>query len=218
MNQKGYNRMRKAGRILVMSFAFVLTASLAAGSMLEANADQVNNFLHTRTTATTGGGEYDTFTPDEEYLNSDGSANTDALVAELVEPCIPRRTLALQQLIGFLFGQLAPEANFLGLQGVANAFPIKRHVTQNHVPAPRNRGRGGTLFLVELVSTKIGQINDLQGDACALRGNVYQFVKRLQHTLKASALRQFANRVPDALGPSRPVFVVEEKTYGLSKF
>lgn len=81
MNQKGYNRMRKAGRILVMSFAFVLTASLAAGSMLEANADQVNNFLHTRTTATTGGGEYDTFTPDEEYLNSDGSANTDALVA-----------------------------------------------------------------------------------------------------------------------------------------
>ena len=81
MKKNSFGRMRKSGRVLVMAFAFVLAASLAAGSMLEANADQVNNFLNTRTTATTGGGTYDTFTPDEEYLNSDGSANTDALVA-----------------------------------------------------------------------------------------------------------------------------------------
>lgn len=81
MKKNSFGRMRKSGRVLVMAFAFVLAASLAAGSMLEANADQVNNFLNTRTTATTGGGTYDTFTPDEAYLNSDGSANTDALVA-----------------------------------------------------------------------------------------------------------------------------------------
>lgn len=80
MKQNNFNRMRRAGRVLSMVFALTLAAGCAAGSMLEANADQVNNFLGTRTTATTGGGTYDTFTPDEKFLNADGSANTDALV------------------------------------------------------------------------------------------------------------------------------------------
>ncbi len=75
------NVMRKTGRILMMSFSLILAAGFAAGGMLEANADQVNNFLNTKTYKTTGGGEYNSFTPDEEYLNSDGSANTDALVS-----------------------------------------------------------------------------------------------------------------------------------------
>lgn len=80
MTKKQLDRMRRAGRIVSMAFALVIAAGCAAGSMLEANADQVNNFLGTRTTTTTGGGEYDTFTPDEQYLNGNGSANTDALV------------------------------------------------------------------------------------------------------------------------------------------
>lgn len=80
ITQKTLNRMRKAGRILMMSFTLILAAGCAGGSMLEANADQVNNFLKTRTTATTGGGSYDTFTPDAQYLNENGSANTAALV------------------------------------------------------------------------------------------------------------------------------------------
>lgn len=81
MKPKSLNIMRKTGRILMMSFSLILAAGFAAGSMLEANADQVNNFLGTRTYKTTGGGTYDTFVPDEQYLNSDGSANTEALVA-----------------------------------------------------------------------------------------------------------------------------------------
>lgn len=80
LTQKTLDTMRKAGRIVSVAFALVIAAGCAAGSMLEANADQVNNFLHTQTTTTTGGGDYDSFTPDEEYLNSNGSANTDALV------------------------------------------------------------------------------------------------------------------------------------------
>ncbi len=72
--------VRKSGRILMIVFSAILTASVAAGAMLEANSDQVNNYLGTKTTETTGGGSYDTYTPDEEYLNADGSANTAALV------------------------------------------------------------------------------------------------------------------------------------------
>lgn len=85
MKQNNFGRMRVAGRILSMIFAFTLAAGCAAGSMLEANADQVNNFLGTRTTATKGNGDYEAFTPDEKYLNSDGSANTDALVAAHID-------------------------------------------------------------------------------------------------------------------------------------
>lgn len=81
MSQKTFNKLRKAGRVLAMLCAFTLTAGLAAGAMLEANSDQVNNFLGTRTTRTAGTGDYTRFTPDEEYLNADGSANTDAVVA-----------------------------------------------------------------------------------------------------------------------------------------
>ncbi len=76
-----YSGMRKTGRVMIMAFAIVLTACFAAGAMLESNADQVNNYLHTRTTVTSGGGDYDTFLPDEKYLNDDGTANTDAIVA-----------------------------------------------------------------------------------------------------------------------------------------
>ncbi len=72
--------MRKLGRVLTMAFCLLLALSIAAGSMLEANADQVNNFFHTKTTGSTGGGKYDAFTPDEAYLNSNGTANTQALV------------------------------------------------------------------------------------------------------------------------------------------
>lgn len=81
MKPKCENFLRKTSRILMMTFSLFLAAGMAAGSMLEANADQVNKFLQTRTTITTGGGSYDSFTPDEAYLNADGTANTAALVA-----------------------------------------------------------------------------------------------------------------------------------------
>lgn len=47
LTQKTLDTMRKAGRIVSVAFALVIAAGCAAGSMLEANADQVNNFLHT---------------------------------------------------------------------------------------------------------------------------------------------------------------------------
>lgn len=80
MKPNSRGALRKAGRVLTMVFALVLAVSLAVGNMLEANADQVNNFLHTKTTATTGGGSYDSFAPDGAYLNENGTANTAALV------------------------------------------------------------------------------------------------------------------------------------------
>lgn len=81
MKPTNMKKLRKTGRVLMILCAFLLAAGMAAGSMLEANADQVNNFLGTRTSATAGVGDFEAFKADEEYLNSDGSANTDALVA-----------------------------------------------------------------------------------------------------------------------------------------
>ncbi len=80
MKHKTINHLRKTGRILTCVFTLVFGIGYVAGIMLEENADQVNNFLGTRTSTTTGGGTYDSFTPDSKYLNADGSANTDALV------------------------------------------------------------------------------------------------------------------------------------------
>ncbi|MCD8308293.1 MAG: glycoside hydrolase family 3 C-terminal domain-containing protein [Clostridia bacterium] len=74
-------RLRKTGRILMMTFAFVAAAGFAAGAMLEANAGQVNSYLGTKTTKTAGVGDYSAFPLDDEYTNSDGSTNTDAIVA-----------------------------------------------------------------------------------------------------------------------------------------
>ncbi len=71
---------RKSGRIIMTASAILLTLCLSAGTMLESNVDQVNNFLNTKTTAIRGGGTYDAFTPDEEYLTKNGKANTNALV------------------------------------------------------------------------------------------------------------------------------------------
>ena len=85
MKHKTINTLRKVGRILTCSFVLVFGIGYIAGIMLEENADQVNNFLGTRTETTTGGGEYDSFTPDSKYLNEDGSANTDALVQEHID-------------------------------------------------------------------------------------------------------------------------------------
>ncbi len=85
MKHKTVNRMRKTGRVLTCVFTLIFGIGYVAGIMLEENADQVNNFLGTRTETTTGGGEYNSFTPDSKYRNEDGSANTSALVQEHID-------------------------------------------------------------------------------------------------------------------------------------
>ncbi len=68
MKFKTINRIRKTGRILMIAFALVFAASYAAGSMLEDNADQVNNFLGTKNTTLKNVGDYDSYTAD--YKNT----------------------------------------------------------------------------------------------------------------------------------------------------
>ena len=69
--------LRKTGRILMIVFAFILTAALVAGAMLEANAGQVNNYLGTTTTKITGGGDYDSFEPDYDSASELVQAHID---------------------------------------------------------------------------------------------------------------------------------------------
>ncbi len=79
MKHRKHHSRRKSGRIVIAVSALLMTLCLSAGSMLESNVDQVNNFLDTKTTAIHGGGTYDKFTPDGTYLTEKGKANTDAL-------------------------------------------------------------------------------------------------------------------------------------------
>lgn len=68
--------------------ALLLTVSVTASGILEANRGVVDSFLGTTSeniVSEDDGTTYNTFTPDEKYLNSDGTGNAKALITAAID-------------------------------------------------------------------------------------------------------------------------------------
>ena len=68
-------------------FAFLLALSIIAGSILETNRTAVDNVFGSVSEALVSeeGESYDTFVPDAEYLNEDGTGNATALIKAAID-------------------------------------------------------------------------------------------------------------------------------------
>ena len=73
---------------LVSVFCFFLSLSIILGGVLEANAGTIDTYLGTKTTVTVlgdGDSAYEYFTPDEQFLNEDGTGNSEALIQAAID-------------------------------------------------------------------------------------------------------------------------------------
>ena len=79
---------KKLWRGLTVIMAFILSLSIGLGTILEAYKTTIDASLGTTSEALVSDDEdelYSVYTPDEEYLNEDGTGNSNALIAAAIE-------------------------------------------------------------------------------------------------------------------------------------